>query len=161
MSREVPNIYTGNTVKKRDRESFKDFVIEVITDTFINEFTPTEISLDTETETLFTIVLGPVDANSDGDLSDRIDIKGYRFNYEDLQVDNAIDYIDVYLYGVKQNKNKYSVQLFDIDGNQLNSGQFAKGTVELRFVFNENITRVPTEVPKEAFTIRGKIVEIE
>lgn len=161
MSREVPNIYTGNTVKKRDRESFKDFVIEVITDTFINEFTPTEISLDTETETLFTIVLGPVDTNSDGDLSDRIDINGYRFNYEDLQVDNAIDYIDVYLYGVKQNKNKYSVQLFDIDGNQLNSGQFAKGTVEIRFVFNENITRVPTEVPKEAFTIRGKIVEIE
>lgn len=161
MSREVPNIYNGNTVKKRDRESFKDFVIEVITDTFINEFTPTEISLDTETETLFTIVLGPVDVNSDGDLSDRVDIKGYRFNYEDLQVDNAIDYIDVYLYGVKQNKNKYSVQLFDIDGNQLNSGQFAKGTVELRFVFNENITRVPIEVPREAFTIRGKIVEIE
>lgn len=161
MSRKVPNIYTGNTVKKRDRESFKDFVIEVITDTFINEFTPTEISLDTETQTLFTVVLGPVDSNSDGDLSDRIDINGYRFNYEDLQVDNAIDYIDIYLYGVKQNKSKYSVQLFDINGNQLNSGQFAKGTVEIRFVFNESITRIPTEVPKEAFTIEGKIVEIE
>jgi hypothetical protein len=28
-------------------------------------------------------------------------------------------------------------------------------------VFNEDITRVPTEVPDEAFTIKGKIVEIQ
>ena len=41
MSRKVPNIYAGNTVKKRDRQSFKNFVLEVIEDTFINEFTPT------------------------------------------------------------------------------------------------------------------------
>jgi len=28
-------------------------------------------------------------------------------------------------------------------------------------IFNEDITRVPTEVPDDAFTIKGKIVEIQ
>jgi len=87
MSRKVPNIYTGNTVKKRDRQSFKTFVLEVIKDTFINEFTPTSSSLDSATQKLFTLFLGSKDGNNDGDLLDRVDIGGYRFNYEDLQVD--------------------------------------------------------------------------
>ena len=89
MSRKVPKIYAGNTVKKRDRLSFKNFVLEVVKDTFINEFVPTSSSLDSDTQKLFTLFLGSKDGNNDGDLLDRVDIGGYRFNYEDLQVDNA------------------------------------------------------------------------
>ena len=161
MSRKVPKIYAGNTVKKRDRQSFKTFVLEVIKDTFINEFAPTSSSLDAPTQKLFTLFLGEKDGNDDGDLLDRVDIGGYRFNYEDLQVDNAYDYIDIYLYGVKQDKSKYNVKLFDGDGAELTSGQYASGSKEIRMIFDEDITRVPLDVPLEAFTIKGKIVEIE
>ena len=161
MSRKVPKIYAGNTVKKRDRESFKTFVLEVIKDTFINEFTPTSSSLDSATQKLFTLFLGSKDGNSDGDLLDRVDIEGYRFVYEDLQVDNAYDYLDVFLYGVKQDRTKYDVKLYDGEGTELLSGQYASGSKEIRMIFNEDITRVPLEVPTNAFTIKGKIVEIE
>lgn len=161
MARRVPDIYSGNTQKKRDRQSFKNFVLEVIEDTFINEFIPTSSSLDANTQTLFTLFLGPKDGNSDGDLLDRVDIDGYRFTYEDLQVDNAYDYLDVFLYGVKQDREKYNVKLFDGVGTELTSGQYASGSKEIRMVFGEDITRVPLEVPLSAFTIKGKIVEIE
>ena len=161
MSRRVPKIYAGNTVKKRDRQSFKTFVLEVIKDTFINEFAPTSSSLDASTQKLFTLFLGEKDGNDDGDLLDRVDIGGYRFNYEDLQVDNAYDYIDIYLYGVKQDKSKYNVKLFDGEGTELTSGQYASGSKEIRMIFDEDITRVPLDVPLDAFTIKGKIVEIE
>ena len=60
MSRPVPNIYVGNSVKKRDRLSFKNFVLEVIEDTFINEFEPTSASLDSDTQTFFTLFLFPI-----------------------------------------------------------------------------------------------------
>ena len=161
MSRKVPKIYAGNTVKKRDRLSFKNFVLEVVKDTFINEFVPTSSSLDSDTQKLFTLFLGEKDGNDDGDLLDRVDIGGYRFNYEDLQVDNAYDYIDIYLYGVKQDKSKYNVKLFDGEGTELTSGQYASGSKEIRMIFDEDITRVPLDVPLDAFTIKGKIVEIE
>ena len=160
MSRKVPKIYAGNTVKKRDRQSFKTFVLEVIKDTFINEFAPTSSSLDASTQKLFTLFLGEKDGNDDGDLLDRVDIGGYRFNYEDLQVDNAYDYLDVYLYGIKQDRIKYNVKLFDGVGTELTTGQYASGSKEIRMVFNEDITRVPLEVPTDAFIIKGKIVEI-
>ena len=161
MSRPVPKIYAGNTVKKRDRLSFKNFVLEVIEDTFINEFTPTSSSLDADTQTLFTLFLGPKDGNSDGDLLDRVDILGYRFTYEELQVDNAYDYLDVFLYGVKQDRSKYDVKLFDGEGTELTSGQYASGSKEIRLIFKEDITRIPTEVDRTDFLIKGKIVEIE
>ena len=161
MARRVPDIYSGNTQKKRDRQSFKNFVLEVIEDTFINEFIPTSSSLDANTQTLFTLFLGPKDGNSDGDLLDRVDIDGYRFTYEDLQVDNAYDYLDVFLYGVKQDREKYNVKLYNSSGTELTSGQYASGSKEIRMIFNEDITRVPLEVPTIAFTIKGKIVEIE
>ena len=117
--------------------------------------------MDSATQKLFTLFLGSKDGNNDGDLLDRVDIGGYRFNYEDLQVDNAYDYIDVHLYGVKQDKSKYNVKLFDGDGTELTSGQYASGSKEIRMIFGEDITRVPLDVPLDAFTIKGKIVEIE
>lgn len=126
MSRKVPDIYAGNTVKKRDRLSFKNFVLEVIEDTFIFEFTPTSISLDGE---IFTLTLD-----------------GIRFVYEDLQVDDAKDYLDVFLFGVKQPKNRYSVT-------------FDESSITI--TFNVSITRVPEEVVATDFEIKGKLSEIE
>ena len=127
MSRKVPNIFAGNTVKKRDRLSFKNFVLEVIEDTFIFEFTPTSISLD-ETQELFTLNLNNI-----------------RFVYEDLQVDDAKDYLDVYLFGVKQPKTRYSVS-FD--------------ETSITIVFSESITRVPTDVVRTDFEVKGKLAEV-
>ena len=156
MSRKVPKIYAGNTVKKRDRQSFKNFVLEVIKDTFINEFEPTSASLDSATQTLFTLFLGPTDKT--GSIPD---IAGYQFTYEDLQVDSAYDYLDVFLYSVKQDRSKYDVELYDGNGTQLTSGQYASGSKEIRFIFKEDITRIPTEVDRTDFLIKGKITEIE
>ena len=142
-TRPKPNIDLGNITKRRDRLSFKNFVLEVIEDTFINEFTPTSISLNGE---LFTLVLGPVDNStpSDGDYTDYGDIKGYRFVYEDLVVADSKDYLDVYLYGVKQSEN-YNVGFDD---------------TSITISFTESITRVPADVVETDFEIKGKIEEI-
>ena len=126
MARKKPNIYVGNVVKKRDRLSFKNFVLEIIEDTFIFEFTPTSISLNGE---LFTLVLD-----------------GIQFVYEDLQVDSAIDYLDVFLYGVQQSKDRYSVT-FD--------------ETSVTISFNQSITLQPDLVVKEDFDVKGKLKEIE
>jgi hypothetical protein len=127
MARKKPNIDLGNITKRRDREFFKNFVLEVIEDTFIFEVEPTSISLDVDTQTLFTLVLN-----------------GYRFVYEDLVVSDSKDYLDVYLYGVKQMEN-YDVT-FD--------------STSITITFTESITRVPTDVVKSHFEIKGKITEI-
>ena len=158
--RKNPNIDVGNVTKKRDRESFKNFVLDIVKDTFIYEFTPTAFSLSGE---LFTLVLGPVDNSSpaDGDFTDYGDVKGYRFVYEDLVVDNVQDYIDVYLYGVKQSKDRYNVNLYNSSNERLTVAQNARGAVKIEIVFTESITRRPEEVPISAFQIKGKIVEIE
>ena len=127
MARKKPNIDLGNITKRRDREFFKDFVLEVIEDTFIFEATPTSISLDGVTQTLFTLVLD-----------------GYRFVYEDLVVSDSKDYLDVYLYGVKQMEN-YDVTFDD---------------TSITITFDESITRVPADVVETDFEIKGKITQI-
>lgn len=177
MARKKPNIYVGNTVKKRDRLSFKEFVIDVIEDTFINEFTPTDSTLDGD---LFTVILGPVNnspsGSGDTDFTDdqfvtgsqiqqEPDIEGYRFVYEELQVDNVKDYIDIYLYGVRQPEDKYSIEIYKYESGSLEPPTKLEGTVvgmqEIRFIFNESITRVPEDVDIEDWDIKGKIKEIE
>jgi len=125
MARRKPNIDVGSITTKRDRESFKNFVLEVIEDTFIFEVIPTSISLDGD---LFTLVLN-----------------GYRFVYEDLVVADSKDYIDVYLYGVKQADGKYGVTFND---------------TSITISFYESITRVPAEVERTDFEVKGKIAEI-
>jgi len=124
-TRPKPHIDLGSITKKRDRQSFKNFVLEVIEDTFIFEVAPTSISLNGE---LFTLVLN-----------------GYRFVYEDLVVADSKDYLDVYLYGVKQPSDRYGVTFDD---------------TSITITFTENITRVPADVVRTDFEIKGKIAEI-
>lgn len=151
MTRVKPNIVITDTLRQRDRLGFKDFVNTVITDSFLYEYTltyPTDsLTLDLATETLFTLVLN-----------------NKRFVFEQLPVDDTKDYIDVYLYGVKQPKDRYRVEILDSSNNilTLNSDTASK----IRIVFEVDITRIPTAVVEEfeagveTFQIKGKIVEV-
>jgi hypothetical protein len=62
---------------------------------------------------------------------------------DQLQVDNVTDYVDVYLYGVRQPQGRYNVSAI---GN------------DIIITFTENITRLPKDVIKEDFKIKGKII---
>lgn len=125
--RRKPYIPIGSTTLVKDRTEFNNFVIQVIVDTFIYEVTPDSIELDAETNTLFTLYL----------LNKRIIIDA-------LEVDDYRDYIDVYLYGVKQPQDRYSV---NIVGNNI------------VIQFNVNITRLPESVTINDFIVKGKIVD--
>jgi hypothetical protein len=91
MTRRLPNIDRGNSLVKRDRTDFRNFVTNVITDTFIYSFSPTTIELD-GTGKLFTL-----------------NLLNKRFIVDILEVDNVKDYIDVYLFGVSQPQDRYEV----------------------------------------------------
>lgn len=127
MPRQKPNININNSNLPGDRNQLKDLILQAITDTFIYSYYPNDITLD-GTGNLFTL---------------------YLYNkylvIDALQVDNYSDYVDVYLYGVKQPNERYTITT---DGTDI--------TIQ----FNVSITRVPNDVIKTDFEIKGKIVEI-
>ena len=125
--RRKPNILIDTTQKLRDRAAFKEFVLQVNKETFIYQFRPTSISVSDNI--YFTL-----------------NLNNKRFIVDILEVDNIKDYIDIYLYGVKQPQNRYDVI---VDGNNI------------IVTFVADITRLPNEVSANDFEIKGKIVEIE
>ena len=126
MSRTVPNIDINSTQKLRDRVGFKDFVLQVATDTFIYSYNPNTIQVINEI--YFTLTL-----------------ENKRFIFDILELDNVKDYIDVYLFGVKQPQDRYDI---DVDSNNI------------IVTFTSDITRLPNEVKTTDFEIKGKIAEI-
>jgi hypothetical protein len=126
MSRVVPNIKIDTTQKLRDRAGFKEFVLRVNTDTFTYSHKPNTISL--ENQTFFTLTL-----------------ENKRFIFDILEVDDVTDYVDVYLFGVKQPQDRYNVEVV---GNNI------------IVTFTADITRLPNQVSAADFEIKGKIVEI-
>lgn len=126
MARKLPNIDRGNDLVKRQRLEFKNFVLRVNTDTFIFSHIPDEIEVSENI--YFTLRL-----------------LNKKFVFDILEVDDVRDYIDVYLFGVKQPQNKYNVE---VSGNNI------------IVTFVADITRLPNEVSASAFEIKGKIVEI-
>jgi hypothetical protein len=137
MSRQKPNIVVGTALKKRDRLGFKQFTLKVITDTFLVEWYPDVVEFsDSPTNTLFVLTLS-----------------NKRFYVGDLQVDTFKDYIDVYLYGVKEPQDRYTISI-------------ENGT-DIVIRFTENITRLPEKVKddflagKNPFLIKGKIANRE
>jgi hypothetical protein len=126
MSRTVPNIDINSTQKLRDRAGFKNFVLQVATDTFIYSYNPNTIQVTDEI--YFTLTL-----------------ENKRFIFDILEVDNVKDYIDVYLFGVKQPQDRYTAI---VDGNNI------------VVTFVADITRLPNEVKVADFEIKGKIAEI-
>jgi hypothetical protein len=95
--RRTPNIDLGTTLKKRDREGFKQFVLNVNTDTFIYSYVPNSISL--RDDIYFTLYL-----------------TNKRFIVDILELDNVSAYIDVYLFGVKQPQDRYTAT---VDGTTI------------------------------------------
>ena len=127
MRRPVPNINVNTTQKLRDRAGFKQFVLQVNKDTFIYSYFPNTIELN-EDKTLFTLTL-----------------LNKKFIIDFLELDNVKDYIDVYLFGVKQPQERYNVVS---EGNNI------------IVTFIVDITRVPQDVKTTDFEIKGKIAEI-
>lgn len=127
MSRKIPNINIDTTQKLRDRLGFKQFVLKVNSDTFIYTYTPNLINLD-EAGRLFTLTL-----------------LNKKFIFDILEVDNVKDYIDVYLFGIKQPQDKYEVDKTDTD---------------IIVTFISDVTRLPNDVKVGDFEIKGKIAEI-
>ena len=126
MSRKVPNIDLGTTLKQRDRLGFKQFVLQVNTDTFIYSYFPNEIEVNNEIYFKLTLI-------------------NKRFIFDILEVDNVKDYVDVYLYGVKQPQDRYDVTVINTN---------------IVITFTADITRVPADVKATDFEIKGKIAEI-
>ena len=126
MGRKVPNILVDTTQKLRDRLGFKEFVLQVNKETFTYEFKPSSILV---TDNIYFT----------------LNLNNKRFIVDILTVDNIKDYIDIYLYGVKQPQNRYEV---NVDGNNI------------IVTFVADITRLPNEVSATDFEIRGKIAEI-
>lgn len=126
MIRRIPNINIDTTQKLRDRAGFKEFVLRVNTDTFTYTHTPNTISV--QNESLFTLVL-----------------ENKRFIFDILEIDDVRDYIDVYLFGVKQPQDRYNAEVV---GNNI------------IVTFTADITRLPNDVVASNFEVKGKIVEI-
>ena len=127
MARRIPNIDRGNFLQQKERLAFKQFVLKVNTDTFIYKYNPNTIELD-ETGRLFTLTL-----------------LNKKFIFDLLQIDDVRDYVDVYLFGVKQPTDRYTVEQIDTN---------------IIVTFTADITRLPNEVTVSDFEIKGKIAEI-
>ena len=127
MARQIPNINSGNFLIQRERLAFKQFVLKVNTDTFIYTYNPNTLVLD-ETGRLLTLTL-----------------LNKKFIFDLLQIDDVRDYVDVYLFGVKQPQDRYDVY---VEGNNI------------IVTFTSDITRLPNEVKTTDFEIKGKIAEI-
>ena len=127
MSKDKPNINIASGLGKRYRKNFRDLVLQVNRDTFIFEFQPNSIEL--LNNVFFQLFLG-----------------NKKFIIDTLAVDVIEDYIDVYLYGVRQPQDRYNVSIV---GN------------DIIITFVEDITRVPQDVIASDFKVKGKIVEVE
>lgn len=127
MARGLPNINVNTTQKLRNRADFKSFVLKVNTDTFIYSYIPNYIDLS-EDKSLIKLTL-----------------VNKKFIFDILAVDNVKDYIDVYLFGVKEPQDRYTVEVDDTN---------------IFVTFTVDITRLPAEVKTTDFEIKGKIAEI-
>jgi hypothetical protein len=124
MSRPRPNISIPSV--KKSRQVFKNFVLEVIEDSFKFEFTPDEIQLiDGE---LFVLTL-----------------TNKKFIEDTLKIDVPSDYVKIYLLSVEQPQDRYTITQ---SGNNI------------IITFSESITRLPQDVIKENFRIRGRITQV-
>jgi hypothetical protein len=127
MARRIPNIDSGNFLQQKERLAFKQFVLKVNTDTFIYTYNPNTIELD-ETGRLFTLTL-----------------LNKKFIFDLLQIDDVRDYVDVYLFGIKQPQDRYDVY---VEANNI------------IVTFTSDVTRLQNEVNRVDFDIKGKIAEI-
>jgi hypothetical protein len=121
MARVKPNISIPSS--KKSRQTFENFVLEVIEDSFRFEFIPDEISLiDDE---LFVLTLS-----------------NKQFIEDTLKVDVPQDYVRIYLFSIEQPQDIYSI----VQSNN-----------NIVITFNQSITRLPQDVVRGNFRIKGRI----
>jgi hypothetical protein len=94
MSRVKPNI--GIPSFKKSRQTFENFVLEVIEDSFIFEYTPDVIEL------------------LEGNLF-KLTLNNKNFIEDTLKVDVPQDYVKIFLLSVEQPQERYSVQQINND----------------------------------------------
>lgn len=127
MTRIKPNINIPAGLGNRYRQNFRELVLKVNTDTFIFEVQPNSIEL--LNNVFFQLFL-----------------VNKKFVIDTLQVDAVKDYVSVFLFGVEQPQDRYTLSVVEND---------------IIITFVENITRVPQDVRASDFRIKGKIVEVE
>lgn len=106
-----------------DKLRIKNLILQIVDDSWIHQVVPDAITLNGELFTLY--------------------FYDKKIVFEDMKVDISSDYIDVYLQGIKQTANKYSV--VDTGTNIVIS-------------FNQGITYYPSEITASDFLVKGKIV---
>ncbi len=97
MSRKLPNINIDTTQRLRDRLGFREFVLQVNKETFTFNYVPDLMEVE-------------------NDIYFKLTLTNKRFVIDILEVDNIKDYIDIYLYGVKQPQTRYDV---NVEGNNI------------------------------------------
>ena len=119
-SKPKPNVITPFD----DKERFKNLVQEVINDTTIFTHVPDSISV--ADGGLFTLTLS-----------------NKKFIYDEIKVDTSSDYVDVFLQGLKEDADTYSVT--------------DNGT-DIVITFTESIAINPFDIVNTDFAVKGKIV---
>jgi len=125
MSRVKPNI--GIPSFKKSRQTFENFVLEVIEDSFIFEYTPDIVEL------------------LEGNLF-KLTLSNKNFIEDTLKVDVPQDYVKIFLLSVEQPQERYKVE------------QIGKNIV---ITFNRDITRVPGDIAKTDFKVKGRLRQVE
>lgn len=118
MSKQKPNIITPFN----DRQRIKDLVNEVIDDTFISTHTPDSVILNE-----FIVIT----------------LENKKFVFQDVAVDELNEYMDIYLDGLKQKDNSYTVIDNDID---------------IIISFTETLGLDDSLLTTSNFEVKGKIV---
>lgn len=169
MARRKPNIVIDTALKKRDRTSFRNFVLQVIEDTYIFEYPPDDIQL-----------LSGSAADFDNQFI--LYLFNHRFIIDILEVDNVEDYVDIFLYGIRQPQIRYVngsatndsfAEIQYISGSTIanhTTGSTWEDANGLKFIFKDEITsdQAPEDVLTDfntpdglvTFTIKGKITKI-
>ena len=125
MSRVKPNIRIPSF--KKSRQTFENFVLEVIEDSFIFEYTPDVIEL------------------LEGNLF-KLTLNNKNFIEDTLKVDVPQDYVKIFLLSVEQPQERYSVQ-------QINN--------DIVITFNRDITRLPQDIVRTDFKIKGRLRQVQ
>lgn len=122
MTRKKPNISMNGALYKADKTTYNDFIVDMLTDTFVHDHIPDKL-----------------------ELIDGLYFKLTFFNksllIDTYAVDISSDYVDVYIYTVKQPSDRYVVTQV---GN------------DLVIMFTADITKEPTEVVTINFIVRAK-----
>ena len=125
MSRVKPNIRIPSF--KKSRQTFENFVLDVIEDSFIFEYTPDIVEL------------------LEGNLF-KLTLSNKNFIEDTLKVDVPQDYVKIFLLSVEQPQERYSVQ-------QINN--------DIVITFNRDITRVPQDIIRTDFKIKGRLRQVQ